>query len=173
MRIKKIQQGFSLIETVLYVAIAAIVLGGLFSLYISIYRLRVKTQSLGEVEQQGQQIMQLIDQTVRNAQSLSTPATGTSASTLSLKIYDSGLSPTVFSLSSGAVLVQEGAKAPVALNSSRVTVSNLLFQNLTRTGTHGIVRVTFTVSFVNPGGFAENNYTKSFYDSAALRATYP
>lgn len=78
------------------------------------------------------------------------------------------MSPTVFSLNGTTFQVKEGAAAAVALTSSDVQVSNLNFKNLTRSGTTGIVQVSFTLSRVNLGNQNVFNYQKTFISSAEV-----
>jgi prepilin-type N-terminal cleavage/methylation domain-containing protein len=171
MKIK--EKGFTLIEFLVYIAIASIVLGALSDLYFTIYNLRAKNQAVSEGEQQGVQIIQLITQTIRNSASITSPVTAASSTTLTLQTYSSSTSPTVLSIRGGIVSIQEGTSTAVVLNSPRTSVGNLTFQNLTRSGTHGIIRVSFTISYVNPTSRTQNNFTRNFYDSAAVRGVYP
>ena len=55
------------------------------------------------------------------------------------------------------------------LYNSRVTASNLSFQNLSRTGTPGTIRIQFTLSHINPSGRNEYDFNKTFYGTASLR----
>lgn len=105
---------------------------------------RVKNQTISEVEQQGNQVMQRITQAGRNATSINF----TSA----------------FDLSAGTI-----RENTIALTNSRVVASNLTFQNLSRAGTPGTIRIQFTITHVNPQGQIEYDFSKTFYGSASLR----
>jgi type II secretory pathway pseudopilin PulG len=71
---------------------------------------------------------------------------------------------------SGTILqVKEGAPAAVYLTNDKVEISDLTFKNLTRSGTPGVVQVSFTVSRTNPSNRNEYDYQKTFTSSAALR----
>ena len=173
MEVRSGQKGFTLIELVLYIALASIVLGALSSLYFSMTTARIKNTSITEVEEQGQQIMLAITQAVRNASSITSPAIGGTAASLSIQTYTSTANPTVFSLSSGVFRVQEGAGAVTALHSTRVTVSNVEFRNVARSNTDGIIRVSFTVTYANPRNRIERQFIRSFVNSATVRGVYP
>jgi type II secretory pathway pseudopilin PulG len=69
----------------------------------------------------------------------------------------------------GAAAVSEAGGGDVALTNSKVQVSGLTFQNLSRSGTPGIVRVNFVVSRSNPNNRNEYDYQKAFTFSASLR----
>jgi Tfp pilus assembly protein PilW len=163
------QKGFTLVELLLYVAVSSTLLL-VTSLFLqTLLESRIKNQTITEVEQQGLQIIQAITQTLRNADSVSAPGQGTSAASLTLATYTPGLNPTVFDLSGGTIRVKEGAAAAIPLTNARVTASSLLFSNLSRTGTPGVVRIQFTLSHVNPSGRNEYAYSRSFVVSASLR----
>jgi type II secretory pathway pseudopilin PulG len=70
---------------------------------------------------------------------------------------------------SGALRVDEGTNSPVLLTNEKVEVSNLTFKNLTRSGTPGVVQVSFTIYRKNPDGRNEYDYQKTFTSTAALR----
>ena len=113
--------------------------------------------------------MHVITQTARNAETITSPAQGASAALLTLDVVTVANDPTVFDLSGGAMRITEGVGSAVALTNSRVTASTLNFQNLSRTGTPGTVRITFTLTHVNPSSRQEYNYARTFYGSASLR----
>lgn len=168
-RHKKPSRGFTLIELLLYVSIASIMLLVTFLFLSTLLESRVKNQTIAEVDSQGVQVMQLMTQTIRNANGINTPATSTSASTLALSATSTQYTPTVFDLSSGVVRMAEGAGSAVPLTNVRVVVSGLTFSNLSGSSTPGVVRVQFTLTVVNNSGRNEYNYSKTFIGSAALR----
>lgn len=163
------QSGFTLIELLLYVVIVGTLLGGVVSFFGTVTEARVKSQTVSEVDQQGTAAIDYISQTIRNASSISAPATGgVAAASLTLVVPTAALSPTIFSLSGTTLQVKEGAAAAIALTNSRVQVSNLSFKNLTRSGTSGIIQVSFTLSHVNPNNQNTFDYQKTFTTSAEL-----
>lgn len=165
----KKNEGFTLIELLLYTSLLAIILLSVSILYSTLLGSRTKNQTIAEVDQQGTQIMQIVTQTIRNAEDINSPSQGTSASSLSANVIDVAKDPTVFDATSGVFRITEGTGTPVVLNNSHVTLSNVTFQNLTRAGTFGTVRIQFTVTHVNPAGRNEYDYNKIFYNTATLR----
>ncbi|PWB39142.1 MAG: hypothetical protein C3F02_00795 [Parcubacteria group bacterium] len=166
---KNKQSGFTLLELLLYVSISA-----LFLFFISIFlsfllEARVKNQVIAEVEQQGLQAMQTITQTIRNSAIINSPTLGASTASLSLNTYVVVNNPTVFDLSGTALRIKEGSAVAIFLTNSRVQISGLSFQNLSRAGTPGVIAVTFTLTYVNTSGRQEYNYQKTFKTSATLR----
>jgi competence protein ComGC len=162
--------GFTLVEMVLYVSLCSIILLSLSVFMASLLDSRVRSQSIAEVNQQGFQAMYMMTQAVRNGRSITTPSMGTSSSTLAIITGNALLNPTVFSSASGTLQIKEGSGALVALTNRRVTVSSLLFQNVSSaSSTEKIIRMSFVVDYINTSGRAEYSYTKSFTGSATLR----
>ena len=161
--------GFTLIELLLYLAVVPFILLSISAFFFSFPEARVKNQTIMEVEEQGAFVMNHITQTIRNAKATTSPLPGSSAASLSLDAVQAADDPTIFDLSNSAVRITEGLQSPIVLTNSHITVSNLQFQNLSRPGTPGIVRVQFTLHRVNPEGRYEYNYQKTFYGSANIR----
>lgn len=162
-------KGLTLIELLLYVSASSIILL-ITSLFLAaLLQSRIKNQTIAEVEQQGLQVMQLITQTARNADSINSPTPGASDSSLSLNTYTALNNPTIFDLLSGAIRIKEGSGAVVPLTNSRVAASALTFSNLSWSSTPGAIRIQFTLAHVNPDGRNEYNFSKTFYGAASLR----
>lgn len=162
-------RGFTLIEMLLYIALASILLVVATMFTALILEARIKNQTIAEVEQQGQYIARLITQTIRNAEEVTTPGVGSNSTSLVLDVVAASNDPTTFSLSSGVVRIQEGGSTAVPLSNDRVVVSNLVFYNYAGTNAPGIVRFSFTVTHANPEGRNAYSFTKTFYGSAATR----
>lgn len=166
----RLNGGFTLIEMLLYVALASILLFIISVLYMLLLQSRIKNQTIAEVEQQGIQAMQQMNQTIRNATAITSPTIGASNAVLTITVPTASKSPTVFDLSGGVLRITEGTtSAALALTSSKVTSSALTFYNLSRSGTNGTVRIQFTITAVNNSGRNEYDYNKTFYGSASLR----
>jgi len=163
------QKGFTLIELLLYIAISAIVLLALSVFFATLLNARVKNETMTEIDAQGAATMSLITQAIRNANEISSPVASTSDSSLSLNVDDVALSPTVFFIAGNALMMSDGAGDPVALMNGRVRVTDFQVKNLSRIGTKGNVRITFTLSRLNPAGRNEYNYSRTFEGSASLR----
>lgn len=161
--------GFTLIELLLYVSIVGGMILSISAFLPLLMQSRVKNQTVSEVEQQGIGVMQIATQTVRNATAINSPTQGLSTTSLSVNVVDPTKNPTVFDLSSGAIRVKEGSGAAVLITNPQVVASGLTIRNLSRTGTHGTVQISFTLALVNPGGRQEYNFSKTFYASASRR----
>jgi Tfp pilus assembly protein PilW len=161
--------GFTLIEMLLYVALVSMLLIAITGFFGLSADARVKNQTIAEVDQQGTQVMDYITQTIRNASSISAPAIGTSASSLTAVVPTASLSPTVISLNGTALQTVEGSASAVPLTSSRVQVSSLTFKNLARSGTNANLQISFVITRTNPNSRNEYEYSKTFTSTAALQ----
>lgn len=162
------QTGYTLIELLLYAVIVSMVLSSVTYFFGAAVDARVKAQSILEVNDQGTAVMDYMLRTIRNATSITAPAAAASASSLTLVVPTGSLSPTVFNLSGTTLQVTEGAAAAVALTSADVQISSLTFTNLTRSGTGGIVQVSFTMGRTNPNSRNEYDYQRTFTSSAEV-----
>jgi len=162
------QAGYTLIELLLYVAMASVLLMSVTFFFGLSVDARVKNQSIAEVNDQGVIAMNYITQTIRNATSVASPAAAGSGASLTLVVPTGSLSPTVFNLNGTTLQVTEGVGSAVALTSDDVQVTNLTFKNLTRPGTNGNVQVSFTLSRTNPSGRNAYEYQKTFISTAEI-----
>jgi len=115
--------------------------------------------------------MDMITQTIRNANTINTPSTGTTSSFLSLAMPVAGVNPTIFDLTGdyGALQITEGAGAATAITNDKVEVNGLTFKNLSRAGTPGVIQISFTISRSSTSSKEEYSYQKTFTSTAALR----
>jgi type II secretory pathway pseudopilin PulG len=161
--------GYTLIELLLYISLTGILLVSLTVFFGMSVDARIKTQSVTEVNQQGASAMDYLQQTVRNATSISAPAAAATTASLTVVVPTASLSPTVFNVNGTILQVKEGAAAAIPLTNDDVQITNLTFTNLTRSGTDGAVRISFTVSRTNIGGRNEYDYSKTFTTTVAIR----
>lgn len=169
-KIKEKQSAFGLLELLLYITIAATLLLAASGFLFVILQSRVKNQTINYVEQEGLLATQLMEQAIRNADLINSPATGASATSSSINTYDATKNPTLFALSTSSRLtIKEGAAATENITSANVIASSLLFENLSYSGTSGTLRFSFVLSHVNPSNKQEYSYSKTFYGTATLR----
>lgn len=165
----KLHHGFTLLELLLYISIVGGLLSTVVIFFTTTVEARVKAQTVSEVNQQGTAALEYITGIIRDADSITTPAVAGSGTTLTIAVPTGSLSPTVIDLSGTTLQIKEGTGTAVALTDSKVQVSNLLFKNLTRSGTPGVISISFLVSRANPNSRNEFDFQKNFYGTAALR----
>jgi type II secretory pathway pseudopilin PulG len=163
-------KAFTLLETLLYIALTSIVLTTMLSFVSLIFTARERQQTVVELDAEGESIMQEIIQTARNAKTINAPLAGNTAITMSLGVVLPAKDPTVYTISGNNITVSEAGGAAVVLNSTRVIASALSFKNLTAAGTKGSVRVQFTLTYTNPDNLPNYSYNRTFYGTATLRA---
>ncbi len=163
------KSGFTLVEMLLYMAILSVILFALSSFAFMSFQSRIKNQTIAEVEQQGNQIMDIILQTVRNSAAINSPAVQASGTSLSVNTYFGATTPTVFALSGSNIQMTEGAGSAVNLTGGRVAASVVSFSNLSESGAPGMVRAQFTLTYINNAGTNEYDFNKTFYGTASLR----
>jgi prepilin-type N-terminal cleavage/methylation domain-containing protein len=163
------KNGFTLIEFIIYIGIVAIILVVAGGVSLNVLLGRAKLTAIEEVSQNARFVSERIASTVRNASAINSPATTTTASLLSLKTADANSNPTLFDLSSNAVVMQEGSVATSTLTSSDVEVTSLQFTTITKTGAPGTIRMVMTIKSTNPDNLAEFDFEETFYTTANIR----
>lgn len=165
----RLHKGFTLVETLVYVAIFVMFVGGITTFAVQLQSSRLRAQIMLEVNGQGNSIVRSIGQTIRNAQAINAPTAGTSASSLSVATGNPVTNPTVFSQSGEVLYVTEGAGSPIALSNNNVRLTHLTFTNLSRVSTPGVVQFRFTLQNTASTTRAEEQYAIDFYGTAAIR----
>ena len=168
-KIKNSCGGFTLIELLLSMSITAVILLTIAIFLSTILQSRIRNQAISEVEEQGRAAMQMLTQTIRNGTTINAPATTTTGALLSLGTGIASTTPTRFGVSGGILQIKEAATASTSLTNSRVVVSGLTIENLTRSGTPGTVRITFTISATSTSNRNEYSYQKVFTGSGTIR----
>ncbi len=167
--IKQNKKGFTLVELLLYVGLSAILLLVISLFLTTMLAARAKQQTITEVEAQAMQMMQIITQSIRNAEGINSPLAGESASTLSLSMSDAQNNPTDFNMNQNTLQITEGSQSSINLSNTGIHITNFTVQNLSRNDTSGLVRISFDVNYNNESGRSEYNYNKSFNTSVSLR----
>ncbi|MEK7465511.1 MAG: prepilin-type N-terminal cleavage/methylation domain-containing protein [Patescibacteria group bacterium] len=159
------RSGFTLIEMMIYIVIFAIVATLGATVFDFALRTKDTTNRLTEAQSGVQQALQQMVDKVYTATDINGAST-----TLNLKMSDSTKNPTVFSLASGALMMQEGTGTAVAVTPSTIYVTALSFTKLNNTSSQGTA--TSSVQIRITGGYNEGSAadTKSLYtlETAAL-----
>lgn len=161
--------GFTLIELLLYIALVGILLSAVTSFFITIADAKIKNQGVTEVDEQGAFIIEQLTQTVRNATSITSPAAGATSSGFTVVVPTASLSPTIASLSGTTLQIKEGAGADTALSNGNVRVTSFTVSNLSRSGTAGILQISFILERINNSGRSEYDFQRTFTTSVGLR----
>lgn len=164
----KSARGFTLIELLLYVSILGTLLTAVVLFFNLANEAQIKNMAINEVNEQGTFIMDYMTQAVRNSSAISSPAAAVSGTSLSLAVPTASQSPTTFSVIGGNISVTKGTGSAIVLDGSNVTASNLTVTNATRSGTNGVVRISFTLTYLNNTGRNEYAYSRTFTSAAEV-----
>jgi type II secretory pathway pseudopilin PulG len=164
--------GFTLIETLIYIAIIGIVITSFVEFSISVSNSRGKAYVASEVQSNLRISMDLIKQRIREATDVVTASSTFSSdpSFLTLTMASSTLNPTTIGLSSdnGVLGIKEGSNATTTITSSEVSVTNLVFTNLTASTTRENIRIQMTIEY-NDEGDAYYQFSRSVQSAVSLR----
>jgi Tfp pilus assembly protein PilW len=166
---KKNIEGFSLIETIVYVAIFSVFIIGVVSFLSGISETRLRNQTVLEINDQGSKVMKTITQVLRNGTNVNSPTISNTAFNLNVVTGLPMTNPTIFSENDGVLYITEGVGLPVALTNNKVVVSALSFSNLSRPDTPNIIKISFTLTSVNTASNTGDKYSFTFNGSGALR----
>ncbi len=162
----KNKKGFSLLETILYIILMAMILSTLALFLLQLTSARAKTRVISDVLSGAHLIEQRLSEAVRHAQAINvaTSVFGTDPGVLSLEMTDATRDPTVFSLSAndGQFQMSQDGGAATTLTPSNLQITNLVFTNLTGADDVGIIQVQFTVSTTSTSGSKPFSYDQSF-----------
>ncbi len=140
------EEGFSLIELVIYIAIFTVSAIFLVAILTTITKIQTREGSVGEVNRQIGFIGDTLKRMVQNS-SLVDMTFGTPTSTLRLRMSTSTDDPTLMYLSGTTVYLQQGSANPVALTNSDVTVDNFLVTPYQNPGGTTIVQLDLSMTY--------------------------
>ena len=165
--------GFTFIETIIYIAIIGTVVASFVTFSISISNSRNKTYVVQEVQANARMAMNFISQKIRLASGINTASStwNTDPGVLSLSMNSSTLNPTIINLSAddGILQIKQGSGSVVPIVSDKVKITNLVFTNLTASSSRGNVKIQMTTQYNNTGGDIHFNYSQSLQSAASLR----
>lgn len=165
----KLVCGFTLVETIVYVAIFSMFIIGVVSFLSSLSSSRLHNQMVLEINDQGSKAMKTITQVLRDGSNVNSPTIGNTASNLSVVTGVVETSPTVFSENAGVLYMQEASGSSVALTNNKVILSNLTFSNLSRPDTPNIIKISFNLKSTAGTSSPSGQYSFTFNGSGALR----
>jgi prepilin-type N-terminal cleavage/methylation domain-containing protein len=166
-------KGFTLIETLIYIALIGVVLSGFIVFSFSIGDARNKTYVVQEVQANARVALNLITQKILAANGVNAGSStfGSDPGVLSLSMSEAGNNPTVISLNAndGQLQIKEGSADAVVITSDEVKVMNLVFTNLSGTNEKENIKVELTIDFNNQGTDIDFDYTQSWETALNIR----
>ncbi len=160
--------GFTLIETIIYVAIFSIFIMALVSFTSTIHTSRKHSQLVLEVNDQGSRIVRILTSSIHNAKSVNTPNISSNSTILSLEMASPDINPTIFSVGGAGILyITEGSNDAIPITNNRVLIKDLSFSNYSQSSTREVLNFNFSLG--NMATTSSDSYSNNFYGSAALR----
>ncbi len=160
-----LRRGVTLVELILFMAIAAIMGLALMPLLFSSTENRLLQESVAHVENGGPQLMQVIGRKVRDAERILDPLPGATSKVLAIQMSSGSLTPTIFGLLTGAMLQIEKTTQQT-ISASEVSVQNFLVRNISNGQSTGV-----TISFVLARSLrleAPRFYTQTFQSTFTI-----
>ena len=165
------RRGFTVIETVIYTAVLAIVAGIVVEILVGMTRASARVQLARRINHSAEISLERLTREIRNAQSVNTSNSvfNTHPGRLFLNTLDSSGTPTTmdFTLSSNTLRITEGGSSVSDLTPKRIEVTGLVFRPFNTVVSQG-VKVELELSALQ--GTATR--TEMFYTSAVLRRSY-
>lgn len=144
--IKNKNKGFTLIETLLYLGIFAIIILTLMAYFQETLFLYGKISDKEELLDNGNFAVTKISWYLQNAEAVNSPLPGQSADSLSLTMSDAEINPVVFFADNGIIKIQKSSDPAVAITSDKVNADSINFYNNSYGQVEDIVQVDLNLS---------------------------
>jgi prepilin-type N-terminal cleavage/methylation domain-containing protein len=155
---KLYKRGFTLIETILYIAIVSIVMTALIPFAWNVIGGATKSATQQEVFSNARFIGERIKYEIRNA----TGINSVSPSQISLVTSNIATNPTIIDLSAGNLRIKQGTGSVVNLNSNDISISDLVFTNYTSNDNNTKnIQFVFTVNANYSGAGQRQEFNES------------
>lgn len=149
------KKSFTLIELLIYAGILILFLTFSILFFWDIIFGNIKESAYREVQQNARFSMTKIGHEIKKAKSIISPSAGSTSTSLSLEMVNPDFNPTVFDLSEGKLRITQGGNPPIFLTTDRVVITNLVFTNLSYSGTPGTIRIEIEIEHKNPANRPE------------------
>lgn len=151
-------RGFTLIETLVYIALFALIIGGFVAASYMLFETSDRNQTKAMMQQEGNFLIAKVKWSLSGALLVSAPAANTSGATLSLVRSDGSVA--VFALASTTMMLNGNA-----LNNTNTVMSKLVFIHASAGSTNPeSVETGFTITATTPNGMtvSESASTTSY-----------
>lgn len=161
---RKESKGFSLIETIVYVAIFSILLASVTYATTVLFSSYQKTKVIRRIENSAIASLDRMERDIRDSKSVDLANSVFNVSPGVLTLI-SGATTTKYYISNNQIYISENGSVLGPITFSSVNVSSLIF-NYISTSTSEAVRVSMTITG------ASSTPARNFYDTAVLRGSY-
>lgn len=161
------KKAFTLIELLLYVAIAGIVMTSVSTLLFQVMQSRAKAETISLVKDEADIVVNSITESVKMAKNIITPSPGSNGTSFSLEMSDLTKNPTIYNLNNGKITLKEGSSTAIDLTSSKLEATALNFETINTTPAG--VKLSFTLRHSNPSNRYEFSFQKTYNQFVVLR----
>lgn len=150
MIIKKLRQGFTIIELIVYMGLMGIFMVVLLEIFTLTLNTKLSSQSTSSIAYDGRYILSKLAYEIGNADSVVAPLLGSTST--SLQIVQSGVVST-YALDSGN-LVKTTSGVSANLNGLDTSLNSLTFKNIGNSGGKPTIQITYNIEskiFVSGG----------------------
>ncbi|MEY4744381.1 MAG: hypothetical protein RL272_326 [Candidatus Parcubacteria bacterium] len=150
-------RGATLLEFLVYVAIIGVVLTTATSFAVEFVNAQAKAAAIAEAVRNARFAASRMEIEIREASDVNAGSSvfGSNPGTLSLATANVGTNPTVFTVSGGALNVQQGGGAVIPLTNSKVDVQEFTVENVSTAGKTKAIRIHLKVAAKNAGNLVE------------------
>ena len=162
----KSQQGFSLLELLIYMAILAGFLVVIVNIFFMISTSSAREEARAEVQQNLRFAAQEIANEIRSATAVTVPASGASGNVLDITV---GGVTSEYSVSGGVLRKTRGA-ATENITTGKVSVSTAspIFTRVDNTGAKPTIQIILTISY-NDNGLADYKFSSASETAVSLK----
>ena len=146
-------KGLTLIEVLIYMAILAVFISGIFVLFnraldsAELLRLRAETAANAEF------VMRKIEWAASGAKTINIPTANNSSSQLSMDKFVAGSNPLIFVLNGEKITLAKGGGAPIDLTNDKVRITQFLVEHFSSIDNPSTLKVALTVENKPSGRF--------------------
>ena len=165
-------KGFTLIETLIYIAIIGGIVVSFVGFTLNISKSRQKTFVMQEVQANARVALEAISHAVQSGSGINKSASvfDSDPGKLSIVVSNSALNPTVIDLSTddGVLQITEGNGVKMPITSNIVRVTNLSFTDLSSGSARENIKIGLTISFATSID-AGYQYSQSLETAVSVR----
>ncbi len=168
----KTKKGFSLVETLVYLALLVLMLLGVVNTLTALVSSYRKVSAVRAIETSAINSMDRILRETKDATGIDSALSSFNVTSGALALYgldaNGSSTPMKFALSGGRIVLYENNISLGPITSEDVNVTSLVFRQYSTT-TSSAIKVEMIMTNVASSSFA---ITKNFYGTAVLRGTY-
>jgi len=160
------KSGFTLIETIIYVALISMVVSTFIFFGLRVVEIRNKNYVAEEVQVSARNVIDFLTEAIKQSLVVVSPGKGDTRDSLELDL-ESENDNLIFSVTEGALEVTLGSNSAQFINSRETSISNLEFSNFSSTGEKDSIKIRFTIEF-RKSDSKDFSFSKNFETSVSL-----